>query len=74
VISSLIAICSSIWQAANRRGVPVLPPGSGPAPQTPGAVVIASHDRQMPADLAAWPTLPITDDSKESHPPRGQWC
>ncbi|MEE3918051.1 ATP-binding cassette domain-containing protein [Micromonospora sp. BRA006-A] len=27
---------------------------------TPAAVVVATHDRQMLHDLAAWPTLPLT--------------
>ncbi|MEN3611842.1 ABC-F family ATP-binding cassette domain-containing protein [Plantactinospora sp. ZYX-F-223] len=33
--------------------------------ETPAAVVVATHDRQMLHDLAAWPTLPLTADTTE---------
>jgi macrolide transport system ATP-binding/permease protein len=32
---------------------------------TPAAVVVATHDRQMLTDLAAWPTLPLTSDTRD---------
>lgn len=35
--------------------------------ETPAAVVIATHDRQMLNDLSAWPTLPLT--LGEENPP-----
>ncbi|WP_334441029.1 ABC-F family ATP-binding cassette domain-containing protein [Micromonospora sp. CPCC 206060] len=33
--------------------------------ETPAAVVVATHDRQMLDDLAAWPTLPLTVNAKD---------
>ncbi|MER5704138.1 ATP-binding cassette domain-containing protein [Micromonospora sp. NPDC002296] len=32
---------------------------------TPAAVVVATHDRQLLNDLAAWPTLPLAADGKD---------
>ena len=34
--------------------------------ETSAAVVVATHDRQMLNDLAAWPTLPLTATAKGS--------
>ncbi|GAB3982685.1 ATP-binding cassette domain-containing protein [Plantactinospora veratri] len=33
--------------------------------ETPAAVVVATHDRRMLHDLAAWPTLPLGTDTTE---------
>ncbi|MGX7674716.1 ABC-F family ATP-binding cassette domain-containing protein [Plantactinospora sp. DSM 117369] len=38
---------------------------TGALRETPAAVVVATHDRQMLHDLAAWPTLPLTADTTE---------
>ncbi len=32
---------------------------------TPAAVVVATHDRQLLHDLAAWPALPLTADPRQ---------
>jgi len=32
---------------------------------TPAAVVVATHDRQLLHDLAAWPALPLTADTRD---------
>ncbi|WP_405098278.1 ATP-binding cassette domain-containing protein [Micromonospora sp. NBC_01412] len=33
--------------------------------ETPAAIVVATHDRQMLSDLASWPTLPLTVNAKD---------